>query len=78
MRYGVRLLQILRPLPVETHRVLSRTAEATLACETAHKIAEVQALPDHCHSASDMAAPIAAGSFSTLGMIVAPCSIRTP
>src|SRR5271170_5013032 len=77
VRYGVRLLQILRPLPVETHLVLSRTAEVTLACETAYKVAEVQALADHCHNAADMAAPIASGSFRTLGMIVAPCSIRT-
>ena len=77
VRYGVRLLQILRPLPVETHLVLSRTAEVTLACETQFKVAEVQALADQCHSAADMAAPIASGSFRTLGMIVAPCSIRT-
>ena len=77
VRYGVRLLEILRPLPVETHLVLSRTAEVTIACETNFKIAEVQALADHCHSAADMAAPIASGSFRTLGMIVAPCSIRT-
>jgi len=75
--YGVRLLQILRPLPVETHLVLSRTAEVTLACETQFKVAEVQALADHCHSATDMAAAIASGSFRTLGMIVAPCSVRT-
>ena len=77
VRYGVRLLQILRPLPVETHLVLSRTAEVTLALETSFKVAEVQALADHCHSATDMAAPIASGSFRTLGMIVAPCSIRS-
>ncbi len=75
--YGVRLLQILRPLPVETHLVLSRTAEVTLACETNLKVSEVQALADHCHSAGDMAAPIASGSFRTLGMVVAPCSVRT-
>ena len=77
VRYGVRLLQILRPMPVETHLVLSRTAEVTLASETSHKVAEIQALADHCHGATDMAAPIASGSFRTLGMIVAPCSIRT-
>ena len=77
VHYGVRLLQILRPLPVETHLVLSRTAEVTLALETSLKVAEVQALAHHCHSATDMAAPISSGSFRTLGMIVAPCSIRT-
>ena len=77
VHYGVRLLQILRPLPIETHLVLSRTAEVTLACETSFKVAEVQALAHHCHSATDLAAPIASGSFRTLGMIVAPCSIRS-
>jgi 4-hydroxy-3-polyprenylbenzoate decarboxylase len=77
VRYGVRLLEILAPLPVETHLVLSRTAEVTLACETAYKIDEVKALADCCYPAADMAAAIASGSFRTLGMIVAPCSIRT-
>jgi|SRR5580658_15195 4-hydroxy-3-polyprenylbenzoate decarboxylase len=77
VRYGVRLLEILRTLPIETHLVLSRMAEVTLACETAYKIAAVQALADSCHPATDLAAPIASGSFKTLGMIVAPCSIRT-
>jgi 4-hydroxy-3-polyprenylbenzoate decarboxylase len=77
VRYGVRLLQILRPLPVETHLVLSRTAEVTLAYETEHKVAEVQALADRCYKVGDLAAPISSGSFRTMGMIVAPCSIRT-
>ncbi|MGB8843695.1 MAG: UbiX family flavin prenyltransferase [Aliidongia sp.] len=77
VRYGVRLLEILQKLPVETHLVLSRTAEVTLALETAYKIAEVRALADRCYPATDMAAAIASGSFTTMGMIVAPCSIRT-
>jgi 4-hydroxy-3-polyprenylbenzoate decarboxylase len=77
VRYGVRLLEILRPLPVETHLVLSRTAEVTLALETAYKIAAVRALADRCYPVTDMAAAISSGSFKTLGMIVAPCSIRT-
>jgi flavin prenyltransferase len=77
VRYGVRLLEILKPLPVETHLVLSRTAEVTLAYETSWKIAAVQALADRCYKATDMAAAIASGSFTTMGMIVAPCSIRT-
>jgi 4-hydroxy-3-polyprenylbenzoate decarboxylase len=77
VRYGVRLLELLRPLAVETHLVLSRTAEVTLACETSHKIAEVQALADHWYPATDMAAAISSGSFRTRGMIVAPCSVRS-
>jgi flavin prenyltransferase len=77
VRYGVRLLELLRDLPVESHLVLSRSAEVTIACETDCKIAEVQALADRCYPATDMAAAIASGSFKTLGMIVAPCSIRS-
>jgi flavin prenyltransferase len=75
--YGVRLLEILRDLPIETHLVMTRGAEITLAHETGRKIAEVQALATHTHAISDIAAPLASGSFRTLGMIVAPCSIRS-
>jgi len=75
--YGVRLLAMLRPMPVETHLVMTRTAEVTLAHEMDMKLREVHALADRVHAASDLAAPISSGSFKTLGMIVAPCSIRS-
>jgi 4-hydroxy-3-polyprenylbenzoate decarboxylase len=75
--YGVRLLEILRPLPVETHLVMTKAAEVALAHETALKVAEVHALAHRCHAVTDMAAPLASGSFRSLGMIVAPCSIRS-
>ena len=77
VRYGVRLLELLRPLDVETHLVLSRAAEVTLACETAYKVGQVQALADHWYPAADMAAAISSGSFRTRGMIIAPCSVRS-
>jgi 4-hydroxy-3-polyprenylbenzoate decarboxylase len=77
VRYGVRLLELLQNLPVESHLVLSRSAEVTLACETELKTAEVHSLADHWYKATDMAAAISSGSFKTLGMIIAPCSIRT-
>jgi 4-hydroxy-3-polyprenylbenzoate decarboxylase len=77
VRYGVRLLELLRPLAIETHLVISRAAEVTLACETTLKLAQVQALADVWHPANDLAASIASGSFRTLGMVVAPCSIRS-
>jgi 4-hydroxy-3-polyprenylbenzoate decarboxylase len=77
VRYGVRLLELLRPLPVETHLVMSRSAEITLACETDLKLADVAALADRHHAIGDVAASIASGSFQTMGMVVAPCSIRT-
>jgi len=75
--YGVRLLKLLRNAGVETHLVLTKTAEVTFAHETNLKIADVKALADVCYRVDDMAAPIASGSFKTAGMIVAPCSVRS-
>src|SRR5260370_19581169 len=76
--YGVRLLQALKNLPVETHLVMTRTAEVTLAHETTMKVAEVRRLADTAYKVEDLAAAISNGSFRTLGMIVAPCSMRSP
>ena len=75
--YGARLLELLRPLAVETHLVISRAAEVTLALETDLKPAVVRARADVVHAIGDMAAPISSGSFRTIGMVVAPCSIRS-
>jgi flavin prenyltransferase len=75
--YGARLLELLRPLPVESHLVVSRAAEMTLALETDLKPASVRARADVVHAIGDMAAPISSGSFKTMGMVVAPCSIRS-
>src|SRR3984885_10962287 len=75
--YGVRILQLLRNAGVETHLVMSKTAEITFAYETALKIAHVKALADKHHDIDDMAASISSGSFRTAGMIVAPCSMRS-
>ena len=75
--YGARLLELLRPLPVETHLVISRTADLTLTIETDLKPATVRARADVVYANSDFAAPISSGSFKTIGMVVAPCSIRS-
>jgi flavin prenyltransferase len=75
--YGARLLELLRPLPVETHLVISRAAEVTLALETDLKPAAVRARADVVHAIGDLAAPISSGSFRTIGMVVVPCSIRS-
>jgi len=75
--YGARLLELLQPLAVETHLVMSRSAEVTLSLETALKLADLKARADVVHAIGDLAAPISSGSFPTLGMIVAPCSIRS-
>lgn len=75
--YGVRLLQALRDLPIESHLVMSRAAEVTLAQESDLKVADVKALADVTYKIDDMAAAISSGSFKTLGMVVAPCSVRS-
>lgn len=75
--YGVRLLELLRDTDVETHLVVSRAAERTRACETSVSGEALRALADVTYSNADIGAAIASGSFRTLGMVVAPCSIRT-
>jgi 4-hydroxy-3-polyprenylbenzoate decarboxylase len=75
--FGARLLTLLQDLPVETHLVVSRSAEMTLALETDLKPADLRARADVVHAVGDLAAPISSGSFRTLGMIIAPCSIRS-
>jgi len=75
--YGVRLLQVLKGLPVETHLVMSRAAEMTLAYETDFKPKEVRAFADVTHAVGNVGAPIASGSFRTMGMVIAPCSVRS-
>lgn len=75
--YGIRLLQALQELPIETHLVMSRTAEITLAHETDFKVRQVQALADVVHNVTDLAAPPSSGSFRTIGMVIAPCSMRS-
>jgi 4-hydroxy-3-polyprenylbenzoate decarboxylase len=75
--YGLRTLDALRELGVESHLVLSKSAALTLAQEADLTVAEVNAKADVIHRAADVGASIASGSFRTLGMIVAPCSVRT-
>lgn len=76
--YGIRLLEVLRDDPaIETHLVLSKPGERTIVEETSWDPARVRALADVAHPIGDIGASIASGSFPTLGMVVAPCSIHT-
>ena len=75
--YGVRALDALRRAGIETHLVMTRSAELTLAYETNLKVRDVHALASVVHKADDVGASISSGSFRTLGMLVAPCSIRS-
>ncbi|MGE0785465.1 MAG: UbiX family flavin prenyltransferase [Sandaracinaceae bacterium] len=74
---GVRLLEVLRSLEVETHLVVSGPAEITRQHETDVSSAELRALASRAYKITDIGAAIASGSFKTMGMIVAPCSART-
>jgi len=75
--YGVRMLELLSDTDVETHLVMSKSAELTLAYETEFKPKEVKALASVNHPATDIGAAISSGSFPTMGMVIVPCSIRT-
>ncbi len=75
--YGIRLLELLRSLRLETHLVISRSAEVTIAHETDMKLRAIRALADVNHKYEDIGASIASGSFKTLGMVIAPCSMRS-
>jgi 4-hydroxy-3-polyprenylbenzoate decarboxylase len=75
--YGIRMLEALKSLKIESHLMVSRSAEVTLASETNWKIEDLHKLADHVHNVANIAAPPASGSFRTMGMVVAPCSIRT-
>ena len=75
--YGIRLLQILQAMPVETHLVVSKAAQLTRAYETTTSAAELKSLADVYHRCNDVSAPIASGSFKTMGMIIAPCSMKS-
>jgi 4-hydroxy-3-polyprenylbenzoate decarboxylase len=75
--YGVAALEILRRLDVETHLVMTRSAVVTLAYELPTKVRDIQAIASVVHRIEDIGASIASGSFRTMGMFVAPCSIRS-
>jgi 4-hydroxy-3-polyprenylbenzoate decarboxylase len=75
--YGVKLLELLKTTDVETHLVMTKSAEITLAYEMDMKVSKVKALASKFYGPDDIAAAISSGSFKTEGMVVAPCSIRS-
>jgi len=75
--YGIEALKMLRNLDIETHLVVSKSAIVTLSQESTLKIGELTELADKHYANSDIGACIASGSFQTMGMLVAPCSIKT-
>jgi flavin prenyltransferase len=75
--FGVRILQMLHGSGVETHLVVSKWAARTLAHETAYSLKDVQSLATQNYGIGAQGAAISSGSFVTLGMVIAPCSMRT-
>jgi 4-hydroxy-3-polyprenylbenzoate decarboxylase len=75
--YAARALEVLRSLNVETHLIVSRAAELMRAYESALSRKDLEKLADVVHPINDVGAPISSGSFKTLGMLIAPCSMRS-
>jgi 4-hydroxy-3-polyprenylbenzoate decarboxylase len=75
--YGVRILQALQNTPIETHLVMTESARLTLSSELDMSVKEVEALATEVHHIKNIGATIASGSFKTMGMVIAPCSIRS-
>ena len=75
--YGIRLLERLRALGVETHLILSRWGARTLIHETSYTVEQVRQLATRTYPPADQGAAVSSGSFLTMGMIVLPCSMRT-
>ena len=75
--YGIRLLEMLRKLGVESHLVISKAANLAIDCETDYSIGAVKELADFVYNPADIGARISSGSFQTDGMVVLPCSIKS-
>jgi 4-hydroxy-3-polyprenylbenzoate decarboxylase len=76
-QYGVKALELLRGQDLEVHLVVSKGAEKTCELETDYRLDEVMALADVVHPIGNLGSSISSGSFKTLGMLVAPCSMRS-
>ena len=76
---GIRLLDVLRATDVniETHLIVSPAAKITIASETTWAVADVEKLANVVHPIGDIGASIASGSFTTMGMVIVPCSVNT-
>jgi len=75
--YGIRALEMLRETDIETHLVISKAGEMTIAYETDLQPKSLRALATHFHAVGDVGASISSGSFRTMGMLICPCSMRT-
>lgn len=75
--YGVRLLEVLRDIAIETHLIMTETAKRVAELEAGYTAEQVEALADVVYGNDEMDAAVSSGSFQTMGMIIAPCSIKS-
>jgi len=75
--YGIRLVEVLKDLKVETHLILTDPAKQNILLETTFTVEDVEGSAYKVHNSKDLAAPISSGSFKTNGMVIAPCTIKT-
>lgn len=75
--YGIRLLEVLRQQNIESHLIISKAAYLTVQHETNYSLEQVKNMADYYYNISDISARVSSGSFNNLGMIIAPCSMRT-
>lgn len=75
--YAWRTLEALKSAGMEVHLVISKAGSVTISYELDKRVADFAALATHVHNVNDIAAPISSGSFKTMGMLIAPCSVRT-
>ena len=77
MQFGIRLLELLQTLPIETHLIVSKSAHRVRQLETKLSAKALYQLADHVHPFEDIGCAPASGSFLTMGMVIAPCSMQT-
>ena len=76
--YGIKALELLKPMDIQTHLVISKAAKITGNYEhSKSQLAQLESLADIVYSVDNIGAAIASGSYKTMGMLVAPCSMRT-
>lgn len=75
--YGIRLLEVLKECSIETHLIISEAGKLNIRIETGHDVEKVLAMADFTYANTDIAASVASGSFLTMGMVIAPCTVKT-
>ncbi|HSL60374.1 MAG TPA: UbiX family flavin prenyltransferase [Desulfotignum sp.] len=75
--YGVRLLEVLRQTDIETHLIMSDAGKLNIRIETSYDVDAVLSMADVTYANRDIAASVASGSFQTMGMVIAPCTVKT-